>query len=126
MLAAEKLKSESFFASTVNRAYYSCLQYIFHILVEKLNYKPEDINQHTSGSHERSKRLIADSLYAICKEDKDKQKDYQWFQRKLPELKKARVKADYDGDVITLDEGHDAIRKATDLISLLKKYYRSK
>lgn len=124
MLAAEKLKIERFFASSVNRAYYSCLQYIYHILTEKLTHTPEEINQDTSGSHVQAQKLLSNSLYQICKVNSDHYKDYQWFQRKLPELKLARVKADYYNDNISSDEGHDAIRKATDLINVLKKHYR--
>jgi uncharacterized protein (UPF0332 family) len=126
MLAAEKLKTEHFFASTVNRAYYSCMQYIFHVLTEKLTHTPDEITQTNAGTHVQAQKLLSNSLYQICKDDKDKYIDYKWFQSKLPELKLARVKADYNNDVITSDEGHDAIRKANDLISVLKKHYRNK
>lgn len=126
MLAAEKLKTEHLFASTVNRAYYSCMQYIFHILTEKLTHSSNEIHQTDLGSHVQAKKLLTNSLYNICKDDREKYNDYIWFQSKLPELKQARVKADYNNDIISSDEGHDAIRKANDLISILKKHYRNK
>ena len=126
MIAAEKLKTERLFASTVNRAYYSCLQYIYHILTEKLTHTPEEINQHSSGSHVQAQKLLLNSLYQICKSDRDNYKDYQWFQSKLPELKLARVKADYYTDATSPDDGHDAMRKANDLINVLKKHYKNK
>lgn len=125
MLAAEKLKTEHLFASTVNRAYYSCIQYIFHILTERLTHTKEEISQTENGSHVQAQKLLSNSLFNICKGDRDKLRDYRWFQSKLPELKYARVKADYNSDVITADEGHEAIRKATDLINVLKKHYRN-
>jgi len=124
MLAAEKLKSEHFFASTVNRAYYSCMQYILHILTEKLTYPVEEILQTNMGTHVQAQKLLTNSLYQICKDDREKYIDYKWFQSKFPELKLARVKADYNSADISQDEGHEAIRKANDLITVLKKHYK--
>ena len=124
MLAAEKLKTERFFASTVNRAYYSCIQYILHILIEKLTHTSEEITQTSTGTHVQAQKLLSNSLYQICKEDRDKLNDYKWFQSKLPELKLARVKADYNSDIITQGGSHAAIDQQM-IDSVLKKHYKN-
>lgn len=118
MLTAEMLIREQHYSSTVNRAYFACLQYILHILIEKLGHTYQDLkNQPRNGTHSQAQYLLEMTLVS-----KDK-KDYKWFQEKFPAFKEDRVLADYYGDALNQDFGYQAINKANSIINVLKKHY---
>jgi len=118
MMAAEMLIKEHNFSSTVSRAYYSCFQYILHILFEKLGYNHDDLKaQPRTGTHSQAQYLLESTLY------QKNRKDYKWFQEKLPAFKQDRVIADYYGEALNRDFAHDAINKANAIINTLKQYY---
>ena len=119
MLAAKLLVREGNHSSTVSRAYYSCFQYILHILIEKLGHTHAYIKtMPRDGIHSQAQYLLELTLVSKVGTDKS---DYRWFQRKLPEFKQERVKADYYAD--GQDKGHEAINFANSIINTLKKYY---
>ena len=125
MSAAQLLIKEHLPASTVNRAYYACVQYILHVLVDKLNHTWDDIQkQPGSSTHSKAQYLLEHYLYQKCKDNKENYKDYKWFQQKFPEIKLERNKADYQPDVISPDEGHKAITKADTLMNVMVKYFK--
>lgn len=118
MMAAEMLIKQHNFSSTVNRAYYSCFQYILHILIEKLGHTHEYINtMPRTGTHSQAQYLLSLTLST------KNAKDYMWFQEKLPAFKQDRVVADYHGDALNQSFGYDAINKANAIMNVLKKYY---
>lgn len=115
LLAAKALNQQSYYNDCVSRAYYSCLQYIIHILVEKLELSREDIelvSRH--GTHNKAQYLIELELI------KKNRKDYIWFQSKFPELKKLRVDSDYFNIPCNISIGSDAISRSETLQQLLK------
>ncbi|MEJ7682252.1 MAG: hypothetical protein WKG06_31265 [Segetibacter sp.] len=121
MLAAEMLIKHSHYSSTVNRAYYSCLQYILHILFEKLGYTHADLSKTPrDGTHSQAQYLLEMSLVRKVGSNKS---DYKWFQEKFPEFKQDRVIADYYSDALNQEKGYNAINTATSIMNTLKKYY---
>lgn len=117
-MAAEMLIKQHNYSSTVSRAYYSCFQYILHILIEKLGHTREHIDSMPrAGTHSQAQYLLELSLVS------KNRADYRWFQEKLPAFKQDRVTADYYGDALNSGLGYDAINKANAIINLLKKYY---
>ena len=118
MLTAETLLKQNFYPATVNRAYYSCLQFILHILFEKLGHTHEYLNtMPRTGTHSQAQYLLEMTLVGYSKAD------YKWFQEKLPEFKQERVIADYHGDPLNQSKGYEAINTAKSIINTLKKYY---
>ena len=118
MITAELLVKQSLYSSTVNRAYYSCLQFILHILIEKLGHSQEDINKAPgSGTHSKAQYLLGLTLV------KKNKSDYRWFQEKFPAFKQDRVIADYHPDPLDLNFGYEAITKAKAIINTLNKHY---
>ncbi|MBL7767737.1 MAG: HEPN domain-containing protein [Flavipsychrobacter sp.] len=116
LLTAELLVKNNYYPATVNRAYYSCLQFIFHVLIEKLNHNFEEINEAPRiGTHAQAQYLIG---LALAKLD---EKEYKWFQAKFPEIKEQRIKADYHTDSISQEIAHDSINRANAIITTLKK-----
>ena len=123
MLIAKMLVKHNY-SSSINRAYYSCLQYILHILEEKLKHTREEImNQPSSGTHGKAQYLLESSLVSRVKQKTGNYREYKWFQEQFPALKQERVKADYYGDALNPDRGYAAIRTAEDIINTLRKYY---
>jgi len=121
MLTAEMLVKQNFYSPSVNRAYYSCFQYILYILLEKLGHTHEYIKtMPRNGIHSQAQYLL--ELTLINKVGNDKT-DYKWFQEKFPAFKQQRVIADYYGDALNQDKGYEAIRTAHSIINTLKKYY---
>jgi len=121
MLIAETLIKQNHYSATVNRAYYSCFQFILHILIEKLGHTYEKIREMPrDGIHSQAQYLL--ELTLVQKVGSDK-RDYKWFQEKLPAFKHERVIADYYGDVLDQDRGYTAIQTANSIMNTLKKYY---
>lgn len=118
MLIAESLLKQSFYPATVNRAYYSCLQYILHILIEKQGHTYDHLKtMPRTGTHSQAQYLLEQTLVSHDK------KDYKWFQEKLPAFKQERVIADYYGDPLNQTKGYEAIAIAKAIINTLKKHY---
>src|SRR5687768_3391985 len=118
MMIAESLVKQHYYSATVNRAYYSCFQFILHILIEKLGHSHENLDEMPrTGTHSQAQYLLE---LTLIKKDK---KDYKWFQQKLPEFKQVRVIADYYGDAQSQSIGYEAINTANAIINTLKKHY---
>lgn len=119
--SADALIKQQYYSSTVNRAYYGYLQYIMHILFEKLKQDKEQFYRDVQwgkdgGTHVRASNLICTIVYNNLTH-----KEYKWFQNTIKELKKKRKIADYYDSVITSDDGYQSISWAKDLISCVKQ-----
>lgn len=122
--SANILIKQHYYSSTINRAYYGYLQFLMHILFEKLKQDKEQFYRDVQdgkdgGTHVKASNLICRLLYK-----KVSPKEYKWFQSTIKELKKKRVTADYHDSVISADEGYDCIRWATDLITCVKLNFK--
>ena len=117
--SATILMNHTYYASTVNRAYYSCINIFFHILFFKLGYKKVDFDAQRrakkKGSHEYASELI---LNLIRKKNSE---DFKWLQEHIPMLREWRVDADYTESVITQEIASLSISKANSITNSVKQ-----
>lgn len=117
--SAKLLIKQPFYASTVNRAYYSCINIFFHILFSKLGRNNDDFNIErksiNKGSHEYASLLILDEVR------KESYKDFKWLQEHIKILKQWRVDADYTDKVITQEIASLSISKAESITNTVKR-----
>ena len=121
--SAQILVKNNFYPSTVNRAYYGCIQYLLHILFEKLQYDKvkfyQDVRTQKDGTHGWASKLI--EIEMAKKPDKS---DYKWFQVKIKEFKKERVAADYYIDIVGQERGVNSINTAKTIINVINKNFK--
>jgi len=116
--AAQMLKG-SCYSATVNRAYYSCVQFILDVLYTRLNITPTQFYaqriQNREGTHSWASKLIEIELAKMDKED------FKWFQKKFPEFQELREKADYTNDLISQPMAEIALRTNESLTNIVNK-----
>lgn len=120
-VAADLLMTKSLYSSSINRYYYSYVQFMLHITINKLGHDRAELDKfrkEKEGSHQFASRLINSDLA-----QKDFS-DYKWFQQKNQELKQYRVLADYSEVSIPLEDADKARTMADSLINLLKKNFK--
>lgn len=120
-IAAKMLREQNLHASSVNRYFYSYLQYLFHILANKLKKSKEDLEEFQKdreGSHRFALRMVGDELAS------KNIKDYKWLQRVDKELKALRVDSDYFEIAILSTHSYDAENKSQTLINCLKVNFK--
>ena len=121
--SAQILVNNSFYPSTVNRAYYACIQYLLHVLFEKLKYDKtkfyQDVRTQKDGTHGWASKLIEIEMAKM--QDKE---DYKWFQVKIKEFKKERVAADYYIDIVGQERGLKSIGTAKSIINVINKNFK--
>ena len=121
--SAETLVKEHYYASTVNRAYYSYLQFLMHILFEQLKLDKIKFYKDVQFGNAGGTHIMASNL--VCKElvsaKKISNSDYKWFQKTIKEFKQKRNLADYYNDVISQSEGLQSINWSKDLINCIRQ-----
>jgi len=119
LLSARHLIKKKIYCSSVHCSFYSCLQTMFHFLFTKKKISLHEFiakGKHNGiSSHIQAFKLIGNEI-ANCDF-----RDYKWFQKQYPELKRLREKADYSDEFIVQEEVHDAFNKANSIISLVNK-----
>ena len=120
--SAKCLAKQHYYASTVNRSYYACFQYIMHVLFVKLKKNQDEfyqeVRQRPNGTHSWASKLIGNELAG---KDKD---DYRWFQSHIPQFRELRVKADYYPTIVSQDQGVGSIAEAENVMRLLIKHFK--
>jgi uncharacterized protein (UPF0332 family) len=121
--AAELLKN-SHYSSTVNRAYYGCIQYLLDILFTRLKVKPEDFYnqrvQNREGTHGWASKLIEIELAHVDRVE------FKWYQKTFPEFQKLREKADYEDKAISQSESVGSISTANSIINCVNQNIKKK
>ncbi len=109
-------------SSSVHCSYYATVQFMFHILFNKLGKRKDEFDadkrNNREGSHSWAEKLISIDLA------KKSNEDYKWYKRKFPELKRIREDADYSEVVITKDIGLDALDRSQTLINTLNSNFK--
>lgn len=120
--AANLCLKNNLYAPSVHCSYYSCIQYMFYILFEKLKITKEEFsrqkNLYGKKTHTLAIKLVGQDL--INKE----RNDYKSFQKLIPELKELREKSDYENIVINQDEGYKAMNHSDSIKNILTKNYK--
>ncbi len=117
--AADLLLKNAYFAPSVHCSYYSCVQFILHILFDKQQKDPVEFESEKRGRKDgtHGHAIFLMGLQLIKKD----YQSYKTFQRLIPELKKLREQSDYKPILINHEMGYDALRKAETINNLLVK-----
>jgi|SRR6185312_354672 len=120
--AAQRLYNIQFYCSTVHCAYYSCIQFMMHIILYELGYTESTLataisNDQRTGSHEFYINLITKHLIA----KNTNRDDRKLFSEEIVNLKRLRTKADYNDEIIGESQGRYSLTKATDIYKILRK-----
>ena len=120
--SAKFLFKQPYYPSTVNRAYYSCIQLLFHILFYKQNLDRKkfdnDRKKFHKGSHEWA-------IYLISNQIQEKHfKDFKWFKDSINAIKEMRVKSDYYDDIINQEMATLSISKADSIINFINLNFK--
>ncbi len=122
-MAAELLFKHTYYNSSVNRSYYACIQNFLEIIFKRLNVDraqfDSDARNNSTGTHGWAYKLVSSALVSVDKSD------YKWVQKKFPELKKLREKADYQDAIISQEASYNAISLAKAIISTTSKIKKS-
>ncbi|GHS85574.1 hypothetical protein FACS1894201_05440 [Bacteroidia bacterium] len=122
--AAELLHDRTMYPAVAHGAYYSCYQLSKHIWLHKMKKTQKELDILCSigktGSHEmlinEVGKFIRDSKKIDCINHK---RDYYYF---IGQLKRLRVKADYDDELFDSSASKRAIDLSNTIIPILKKY----
>ena len=116
------LVQEQFFCSSVHCSYYSCIQYIKHLLLNKFDLTEDDIENLRKGKEgDEIKRVgLHDALHRYMR-SKINPESKKIFDREFYALKKARVDAGYLNISIGEKTAKEAARRAEGFLELLKK-----
>jgi hypothetical protein len=121
--AAEVLmKQHALFASSIHCAYYSCVQYMLHVINTKLSLAVREKFRldilYKGSSHKNAIITINKELSVKNRED------YKVFQRKVGELKKLREDADYTSIQMISDSSSQSYLTAQSIRTILKENFR--
>ena len=115
--AADLLQSQSMYPSVIHCAYYSCLQFMKHLLINTIGKSETEIavevRNSTNGSHEVLNNNIITHM-------KSNDKDWRSFNNKISQLKRLRTVADYDNVSIDSVKGNNSIVLSDELLRILR------
>lgn len=108
------LISGNFYAPSVHCSYYSVFQSMKCKYLEKSGTTIEEYNvqAESAGSHVS----LINSFLPYINDFKSRKS----FKRKVVDLKTLRKQSDYDDIEINIDESNNALRKAKELVSIIK------
>lgn len=118
LIAAELLHKQSYYPSVVHCAYYSCVQLMKHTwlyIMKKSNEDLINLSNHTSeGSHE----LLINQIRSFIKANSQ---DDRTFNRDILQLKRLRVRADYEDLMIDYEISEKSITLSKSTQKILNK-----
>jgi hypothetical protein len=121
--AANKLIDVGLFNPSVHSSYYSCVQYVYHIMyvffnedVASIETGSDGVSQN-SGTHQWLKKYIYDSIKAKSKPDAI------YFRNKMGDLSGFRVQADYKYNLVDKGQANQCKEMADKMIVFLKEHY---
>ena len=112
------MRDHQLYAPSIHCAYYSCIQYMLHIIYfkspNKVQIDYENLVRNDNSSHKQAIKIIQLELI-----DKNKNDDYKRFQKTILELKKSREESDYTRTQITQGKSSHSILLAESILNLL-------
>ena len=120
-IASELLLKNRLYAPSVHCSYYRCIQYMLHIVFNKLKVDKAEFDaqmkQRKDGTH-------GHAIFTIgCELIKKNTDGYKDFQRLVPKLKEYRELSDYKDEVIGQTIGQDAKGKSDSIMNILVKNF---
>lgn len=123
--SAKLLIENNCYASSVHCSYYSSVQIMIHLLLNKFGYTPEkleaDAKSQFKGSHIFARDVIRDKMKDLGIRFKA-----QEFYREIGELKNKREQADYQEKLIDKDFSESAVAQADNVNLILEEIFKFK
>jgi hypothetical protein len=122
LCASDELIKLSYFNSSVHCSYYSVVQFMIHLILNRFNYSQERFDEESRyerlGSHVFAQKLLYRELqsmnFILASRD---------FKKEFGVLKNIRNQADYQEIIIEPDVGKQAREKAKSINDLLSKHF---
>jgi uncharacterized protein (UPF0332 family) len=118
LTAAELLHKNNLYPSVVHCAYYSCVQLMRHIWTNKMGKTFDELSVLTKNSKEGSHELLINKVKTFLRSES---LDDRAFNNSILQLKKLRVKADYEDEQIDSTISHNSISLSNATIKILNK-----
>jgi len=119
LLASKLLIEEKYYPSSIHCSYYSCFQILKYIINYFFGIEYDDIQNSIGKSKTTSHEDIIEFVFTEF--EKLKIPEPKRFKRKIKDLKKLRIKADYDNIAITQDESENAYKLAIEFTEFINK-----
>lgn len=116
--AAELLHEQSFYPPVVHCAYYSCIQMMKHIWLNKIGKTEEQLKDLCSDNNQGSHEVIINQLKIYIKSRSLNDRD---FNNDILQLKRLRVKSDYNNESIDYSISAESIQLSKSALAVLKK-----
>ena len=120
--ASEILIKNNYHASSVHCSYYSCVQLMIHLLLTKLGYSQETIDEackiEKKGSHQFAINTLNKKMISM-----NIRFDSSKFDREIKKLKNFREQADYHEIEIDSDFSNEALTFSKSINQILTKTF---
>jgi hypothetical protein len=123
--AAKLLNDKNLYSSVAHCVYYACYQKIKHIWLHKLQKTEQELvnlgnNKPTMGSHE----ILINEIGTFIKKSNAKNflDDFRVYNNNILQLKKLRIKADYEDTIFDAKDSSDSLDLSNKIILILNKY----
>ncbi|GAB6395588.1 MAG: hypothetical protein MdMp024_1900 [Bacteroidales bacterium] len=113
--AAQLLHDKNLYPAVAHGAYYSCFQLMKHIWLHTMG-KTEDELTSRNDSHAFLINEVGNYKKRYGKHDGNK------FNNKIVQLKRLRVKADYEDKLFDYTDSSNSLFLSNDIIPILKQY----
>ncbi len=120
--ASEILIKNNLHSSSVHCAYYSSVQMMIHLLLNKFGFTQDKLEEEAKKENKGSHIFAKNYLHQKMK-DKGIRFDATIFYRTVGELKNKREKADYQEENIEIDFSQEAVKQANEVNKILKKVF---
>ncbi len=115
--SADLLHKNYLYPSVVHCAYYSCIQLMKHILIITLKKTELELASESRNSNEGSHELMINLINGHLKDNKG---DWKVFNTNINQLKKLRVKADYENVSIDISKSNDSMKLSDTILAHLR------
>lgn len=122
LLSAKLLIENRCFNSSVHCSYYSSVQLMIHLLLNKFNFTQEKLEISAKSENKGSHVFAKNFLYNKMKEKNVRFKAVE-FHREVGELKNKREQADYQEIEIDSDFSEDAYKQAEKVNEILEEIF---
>ncbi len=118
LCAAELLHKQCFYPPVVHCAYYSCFQLMKHIWLYSIGNSENELKALNKNSKEGSHEVLINQIKLFVK---DKSRNDRDFNNEILQLKRLRVRADYDDNSIDSDKSSNSINLSKSIQIKLKQ-----
>ena len=122
--AAKLLHEKCWYPAVAHGAYYSCYQLSKHIWLHKMKKTQRELDILCSSTNRGSHEVLYNEIRNHIKNSNrtDCYNHMRNYYNKIVQLKKLRVKADYDDENFDISASNNSILLSDNIIAILKKY----